>query len=492
MKITLISPYSSLASLGVRSISASLKKAGHAVTMLFLTSSPFSRLSYSGELLDRITELCRDSGLIGISLMSGNFSQAERITSTLKSRLHAPVIWGGIHPTSRPEECLQVADIVCIGEGEGTIVELAARMETGADYSDVRNLWLTIEGKIRKNDLRPLIQDLDSLPFMDYDLDGHHIFTEGDLLVPMTKGILHERLALEHTLVPGTGVYQTIWTRGCPYHCSYCCNDIFHTLYKGQRIVRKRKASSIIDEIHKIKNEFDFISNVCFHDDSFFAVSTDDLKEFCDLYRKKIDMPFVCLGDPQLTSEEKLKLVVDAGLRSIQVGIESGSEKTIALYRRSHFNSRNMLKLAEIINKFMPRLSVHYDLIVDNPYETDEDLLETIRMLLNIPYPYNVQLFSLTFFPGTALHRKADADGLLGDEKEEAENYENYYGRIKPTYLNFALKLLSLNVSKSVVRFMIHPRMLAIFNRKWFGALLFMPSKGAKRTFHAIRKIKKR
>ena len=491
MKITLISPYTSLASLGVRSISASLKKAGHNVTNLFLTSSPFSELAYSGKLLDRIADLCRDSGLIGISLMSGNFSQAERITSTLKSRLRAPVIWGGIHPTSKPGDCLRVADIVCVGEGEEAIVELAAKMENGTDYSDVRNLCLMMEGKVKKNEIRPLIQDLDSLPFMDYDLDGHYIFTEGDLLVPMTKEILRERLAMEYSLVPGTGAYQTVWTRGCPYRCSYCCNDIFHKLYKGQKILRKRKASSLIEEIHQIKNEFDFITNVCFHDDSFFAVSMDELNEFCDLYRKKIDMPFVCLGDPLLTSEEKLKLLVGVGLHTIQVGIQSGSEKTIELYRRGHFKPRNTVRLAEIINKYIPPLSVRYDIILDNPYEADEDLLETIRMLLNIPYPYHAQLFSLTFFPETALRCKAEADGLLGDEKAAVERYGNYW-RIKPTYLNFAIKLLALNISKSVIRIMIHPRMLAIFNRKWVGGFLFTASMGALFPLRYIRKIMKR
>lgn len=487
MKITLISPYSSLASLGLRTISANLKKAGHNVKVLFLTASHQPLVDYSESLLDQVVQLSSDADLVGISLMSSYFYQAVRLTQSMKGRVKAPIIWGGIQPTSKPEECLKYADIVCVGEGEEAVLELVDRLAAGKDYSDVRNLCVKTAAGIRKNELRPLIQDLDSQPPMDYDLSGHYVYTLEDKIVPLTREILRERLIREETLIPDSGAYQTIWMRGCPYKCTYCCNNIYHTLYKGQKILRKRKVQSMIAEIKQIRQRFDFISNVWFHDDSFFALSAEDLKEFSELYKKEIGLPFCALGDPLLTTEEKLRTLVDAGLHTLQVGIQSGSENTISLYNRLHFKPESTIRLGEIINKFTPKIRVRYDIIVDNPYETDEDLLKTIRMLIRIPYPYRIQLFSLTFFPETELYRKAKADGLVKDESVDI--YKKQYFKIKPTYLNFVLKLISINFSKAVVTFMVNPVVLSIFNRRWFGFGLFLSAKGAKLPFFVLRKV---
>ncbi len=486
MNITLISPYSSLAALGLRTISACLKRAGHNVKMVFLTASPHSPLSnYSRKLLDGLVALCSDSKLIGISLMSGNFEQAVQITNAIKEKIRVPIIWGGIHPTSMPDESLQYADIVCIGEGEDAIIELAHNMDSGGNYYDTENLCLKLNGGVKKNAIRPLIQNIDSMPFMDYDINGHYIYHEGDSLVPMTKELLREHLILEETLIPGTAAYQTIWARGCPYKCTYCCNDIYHTLYKGQKLVRKKSAKRIIEEIKNIKNNLDFITNIWFHDDSFFAISKEDLTEFSMLYKKEIGMPFCALGDPIFTSEEKLSMLADAGLHTLSVGIESGSETTIALYNRRHFKPEKTIRLGEIINKFTDKIRIRYDIIVDNPYETNNDVLDTIKMLIKIPYPYMLQIFSLTFFPGTELYRKAKKDGLLRDEAEGI--HKKHYFKIKPTYLNLILKLFSVNFSKSVIKFMISPPMLFIFNREWPARLVFRASKI---TWLILKKIK--
>jgi anaerobic magnesium-protoporphyrin IX monomethyl ester cyclase len=490
VKITLISPYSGLAALGLRVISANLKKAGHSVKMVFLTASRTPLLDYSEKLLDQIAALSKDSGLIGISLMSGYYYQAVTLTRALKKRLPAPVIWGGIHPTSKPADCLEHADIVCIGEGEEAIAELAACLDAGTDYQDVRNLWVKTPTGIKQNSLRPLIQDLESQPFMDFDLNGHYVFTDRDEIIPMTSAVFKERLLLEESLIPGTGAYQTLWIRGCPYKCSYCCNDIYHALYKGQKILRKRSAASIVREIREIRDRFDFISNVWFHDDSFFAMSLKDIQEFSELYKKEIRLPFCALGDPLLTTEEKLGVLVDAGLHTLGVGIQSGSEKTIALYKRLHFRPEQTVKLGERIHKFTPRLKVRYDIIVDNPYETDEDILCTINMLLQIPYPYQVQLFSLTFFPETELHKKAMQDGLI--RNESVDLYKKHYHQIKPTYLNLIMRLIAMNVPKTLIRAMIHRAVLPVLNRPALGLVLFLMAKWAAAPMNLVRRMRPR
>jgi radical SAM superfamily enzyme YgiQ (UPF0313 family) len=167
MKIALISPYEDLIAYGLRTLCACLKNNGHAVTLVFL-QGPFG-CAYADEALDELAELIKGSNLIGVSLMTDHFQKAVQITRRLKQSTAAPIIWGGVHPTLSPEECLSYADIVCVGEGELALVELAGKMATGEDYSAIQNIWLKGSGALITNSPRPLVKDLDSLPFPDYD-----------------------------------------------------------------------------------------------------------------------------------------------------------------------------------------------------------------------------------------------------------------------------------------------------------------------------------
>ena len=131
MKIVLISPYPDITSFGLRTISAHLRRHGHRTRLVFVPDALGDDLlygvkRYEDHVLDELIELCRDADLIGITLMTNFFDGAVQITERLKSAgVKAPVIWGGVHPTIRPEESLEHADIVCVGDGEDALLELA-------------------------------------------------------------------------------------------------------------------------------------------------------------------------------------------------------------------------------------------------------------------------------------------------------------------------------------------------------------------------------
>ena len=155
MKITLISPYPDITAFGIRTISAYLKNHGHKTQLIFLPDPfgdnlAFGVKRYNESVLDALIPLCKDSNLIGISLMTNFYEGAVQITKKLKSGLKAPVIWGGIHPTIRPEESLEYADIVCVGDGEDAVLELVVKMGKGESYHDVKNLWFKCNEKVVK------------------------------------------------------------------------------------------------------------------------------------------------------------------------------------------------------------------------------------------------------------------------------------------------------------------------------------------------------
>ena len=130
MNITLITPSSpNISAFGARSLSSFLKARGHTVCVITLSIIPdtyrnangflYARnYEYSNRIIDQTIEAASQSDLIGISFMTQYFSAAVQLTRAIKKKLSVPVIWGGVHPTVRPEECLEYADIVCVGEGE--------------------------------------------------------------------------------------------------------------------------------------------------------------------------------------------------------------------------------------------------------------------------------------------------------------------------------------------------------------------------------------
>ena len=173
---------------------------------------------------------------------------------------------------------------------------------------------------------------------------------------------------------------------------------VFPGMYEGQKYLRKRSPQHVVEEIERIVKEYDFIEGVQISDDSFFVLTSEEMETFSKLYKEKIGLPFRCLGSPSTITEEKLSFLVDAGMYEIQMGIETACERTKKIYRRSTPNEI-VLRAAQSINKFKGRVTAIYDFILDNPYETNEDIVETLEFILKIPRPFHLQLFSLIFFP---------------------------------------------------------------------------------------------
>jgi len=462
MNIALISPYSIFSFIGMRIISSSLKLSGHRVKLILFPREKrfvsekdyrFSFLPdkkknvYGEKNIYSLIELVKDSDLIGFSLATNFFEDSAQITKALKKELNVPIVWGGIHPTVSPEECLEYADIVCRGEGEGAMVELAEKIEKRESYRNVRNLCFKDEkGKIVINPVRPLIQDLDSIPFQDYDFENQYI---------ITKGKWHKagEILLDNDLWPfnemDTKTYRIMFTRGCPFGCSYCCNNFLNKMYAGQKLFRKRSVDNVIRELALVKKTMPFIRFIMFQDDNFLGLSLEEIKDFSEKYKKDIKMPFGLAGvHPSAVDCEKFKYLTSAGLFLIRMGIQSGSEKIQRLYKRFYSNSQ-ILKSCKIIDEFKDKISIkHYDVILDNPWEEEEDLVKTLMFLSEISVPCEFVLFSLTFFPGTEIYSLAEKEGLVKDKISNIyrKNSWTFYFESMP-YLNKVFVLLRNSAS---------------------------------------------
>jgi len=414
---------------------------------------------YSETTMNDLVKLTKGSDLAGISLMTNWFDNAIQITQKLRNNCDFPILWGGIHATIRPEESLDHADMVCIGEGEETIVELADKIQNKQYYHDVKGMGFDDKGKIIVNESRALpgsknaaiIKSLDQIPFQDYDYKNHFVL-KGENIVRMDAQIMEQC----------TDMYVTLTTRGCPFGCTFCINNFFLAVHPHQKPIRKRSVDHIIKELLEVKANLPHINKIKFDDDAFFLHSLNDMKDFAKQYKEKIKMPLIITGaTPSTLKRDKLDVLVDAGLTEMRMGIQTAGERTKVLYKRPHTNEE-VENAVIMVNDHKDKIKkVFYDIILDSPWDTEQDNMETLMFLSKLPTPYVLNLFSLVFYPGTDLYRKAKKEGIVKNDINDI--YHRYYHGCKPTYLNSLHSLLHDYVSIDIG---ISPKIMALLINK--------------------------
>ena len=440
MRIALVSTYARPFAIGLRYVSSSLKAAGHHVISIFLTRSRRSRSDqFSDRLLRDVVGGLDGCDLIGFSLMTNTFHVARTLTEGLRrAGVTAPILWGGVHPTLQPEECLEHADIVCVGEGEQPMSELAERMEAGEDPTSVAGLWFRADGpfgnrRIIRNAVPPLRAKLDDLPFPDYELETQWV-AEGERLLPADPRRL--RGALQR--------FTLITSRGCPYHCAFCNNMALRSAYGQEgRWVRLRSLDQVLEEMRYALACFPTIEEMHIVDDLFFLQEAESIERFVDRYRAEVGLPLLFQVSPLTVNERKARAIARAPLKVVIMGIQSGSQDTL-------YNIFARPTPPERIAAAMDILAVHkipteYHYIVNNPYETEANVIETLRFIAQHHRPAKViRTFPLMFFPGTPLSDRARQDGLIDSRHELAYEHGSTHASrvITRDYLTVLMRIV--------------------------------------------------
>jgi radical SAM superfamily enzyme YgiQ (UPF0313 family) len=356
-------------------------------------------------------------------------------------------------------------------------------MAAGRDWTTTANLWCRTPAGIVKNPVRPLVRDLDVYPMPDYSQEDHHILADGRV-VPLTDALM------KRFLESGTVArylhsigYQTMTGRGCPHQCTYCINDAIKGIYGGQNYLRWRSTDHVMRELRWVKEHLPYVGFVWISDDAFFARSPASIREFCGAYKEQIGLPFSCLASPLTVTEEKMRLLVDAGLIYVQMGIQTGSARIQELFNRQQMSNERVMKAIRIINAHRERMfPPSYDFILDVPYETDQDVVESLRLIAQIPKPYQLQPFALVLYPGTKLHQMATRDGFVADERRQV--YAKSYTMREANYLNLLMALAKGGRFPSpLLKLLVNPPLVTIFNSRAlrpFFRLLYASLKSAK------------
>ncbi|MDR2571235.1 MAG: radical SAM protein [Oscillospiraceae bacterium] len=410
MKIAFVMLGSSVNFIGGRRVAAVAKNIVETTDVYFITISNLRSLSsfinpnkastISQTDIDIIAEKLISYDIVCFSSMTNEVIHAYNISKRIKElRSEVFTVLGGVHATLYPNEAIEHFDSICVGEGEKPIREFLEAFKGKGDYHYTKGLWLKKDGEIIKNrhealntneELNEYQIGCDIFSCQIYDLKKKQFdkFTENDYV--RFNGL----------------VYNAIWTLGCPYQCSYCSNSGFAQVDKDYLKVRYPKPEIIIKEIEEAISRQPYISKINLQDDNIIALPYEVIKEFCELYKSRINMPFGIYGiHPSTIKKEKIELLASYGMIFAKMGIQSGSENTLKLYKRNTpletiRNGVSVLAETQKKHRMVPPL---YDVIVDNPLETREDIISSLRFFNSLERPLSLATFSLRALPGTEL-----------------------------------------------------------------------------------------
>jgi radical SAM superfamily enzyme YgiQ (UPF0313 family) len=368
---------------GILSVGSALKKKGFGVKLVNINEKQID------ETVSMISAQKPD--YVGISVMTGIQTAHSAIFSKKLKDKGITVLWGGIHPSLLPEQCVKedYIDFVIIGEGEITAVEFTEKFLSGGkrDFKNILGLAHKEQGKIYLNPRRPLIENLGEWR-LDFSL-----------------------LDLEQFIFPLAGKKRVIAyksSRGCPFGCAFCYNHDFN-LSRW----RAWPTSAVLEDMNFLKEKYK-IDGVKFYDDNFFV----DRKRALDILRA-IDLPShvevrIDFIDDALAIELKKLKVFD-----MLIGLESGSERLLGLIDKK-FTVERLVSGVKSIAK--AGLHSTYSFIVGLPTETEAEFKETISLMLDLFSVHPKAGFTLGAYlpyPGSKMYEFSLENGFNPPEKTE-------------------------------------------------------------------------
>jgi anaerobic magnesium-protoporphyrin IX monomethyl ester cyclase len=440
MKIHIVSLEDGITALGFRKMAAYVERLNADTKVFYVGTNTYRSFSrtfrrevgsaheFTDAELDQLAHGLAGADIIAFSSMTGY----SRLTRRLAARVRevspkSYVMWGGIHPIIYPEDAIQAeVDAICTGEGEFAFEEFLDLYRNGRDFTGVRNFWFRHNGTIHRNGFRPLqtAAELESLPFPKYGGE-EWIYRFGKGFAPVTLNDYVQNHGL---------AYPTIWSIGCPLHCTFCGNTVFIANDPDYKKLRHPSAAYVVREVQRARQIHPHISSVLFHDDSFMAIPLSEITEFAVQWRETVKLPMAVFGViPNYVRRDKLEVLTWAGMNRIRMGIQSGSERILQFYRRPTPIPR-VEEAATVIAEFSRyHINPAYDIIVDNPIETRQDVIDTLELIYRLARPFTCNIFSLRVIPNTVLEQQMKESGI------DLEQIDANYLKLRPTWANVVL-----------------------------------------------------
>ena len=415
-------PMDNLMPIGLSSLSGALKRRGFSVAIFDTTFYPWTD-STGGErkgtlqvpdfsydevgIRYKTTDVFEDfrkvvkefrPGLIALSTVEPTHEFGMKLLTAVRE-FNIPTLVGGVHTTFSADDVIHEEDVdmVCIGEGEKPLVELAECLARKIDCSSIQNLWVKKGSTIIQNEIGPLIslEDLPELDFSSYD----------------PKRIFKPMAGKMYRMVP------VEFSRGCMYDCTYCSAPAFAKKFRDQgKWLRFKSIEQIMNEIRSYLDKYD-VEYFYFVSETFLAMPKHRLAEFCKQY-SKIGIPFWFNTRAETITQRKIRMLEDIGCHRMGMGVECGNEEyRIKMLHRRVSNER-IVEACNLVGNSSIQLSVNN--IVGLPDETRSMIFETIYLNRLIEADtYGCFIFQP--YRGTFLHNYCVEKGYI-DPKQLAND----------------------------------------------------------------------
>ena len=324
--------------------------------------------------------------IVGISAMATQYGSALNIAKVAKEfDSDISVVMGGAHPTALPEETLknEEVDFVVRQEGEYTFLDLIKKLESKGNLRDVLGITYRENGEIVNNPNRPLIQNLDDLPF-----PARHLVLDKENYPP--------------------GVFGKIFaSRGCPYNCIFCAPK-----KTWGKKVRYRSPKKVIEEIKHVHESF--VTPSFTFNDADFLINKKFVSDICDLIIEEgLVVGWECSAKASEITQDIIQKMVNAGCHTISVGVESGSNKTLDNAKKG-VTTDNIKEARRILKENFVVYCAYY--MIGFPWETKEDVEKTVSFMNGLDSDFE-KVFIVATYPGTELYEMYKDDGEKMDWK---------------------------------------------------------------------------
>jgi len=368
--------------LGLAYLTAYVKRLGHDVTLLDMQALMMD----SEELGRRLKDEKPD--VVGITAMTPTLPAALRAADIARAQVPAStIVLGGVHPTLDPETVIAhpSVDFVIRGEGEEAFAQLLHALQNGGEgLGQIQGLCFSTGGGMHITEKAQLGENLDSIPGADYGSFPVERYIEHNSLLRTVRGI------------------SMIVSRGCPYSCSFCA--VQQTMGRKWRF---KSPAKVVDEVIRLRDDHG-IEGVWFKD-SIFNLKPAWTKEFCRLMiERKAGIEWQALTRINLLDEDELIMMKAAGLTQIDLGIESGSPKSLVRLNKKI----TVDQIKEKVALAKRHLRVFGFFMIGIPGEDEEDVRQTFELAKSLELDrWSWSIYSP--LPGSPLYDELIAEGRI-------------------------------------------------------------------------------
>ena len=364
------------------------------------------------EAIQRVTET--KPSIIGIYSMFSMKDAAMQFAKLVRKDCEM-LVAGGPLPTLNPQDFLEDFDVVVVGEGEETLLDLVHATENSRPLSRVNGIvYRNPDGKVTSTTPREFIKDLDTLSFPTRELFDNDSY----------KSYFKRRYGYTTTSI--------ITSRGCPFNCDFCSRAVFGNKF------RARSAENVVQEMESVqKLGYD---RIWFSDDCF-TLDKKRLLTICDeIIQRGLKVQWECLSRVDTIDMETAQKMKQAGCVRVFFGIESGNNEVLAIMKKQATTEK--ARQAVFTTK-SAGIQAGAFFIVGYPGETDQTVLDTLKFASSLPLDY--LSFTMPYpIPGTALYERVKDKIEIDDWAEPrhrtlTEHKLIYRSSFSETKLKFAI-----------------------------------------------------